>query len=161
MTGEEIDPRISVIVPVPAAEALRIYTERPAEWLPPEHTFVTDPESITMEPRAGGRFCERGADGAEAIRGTIVEWAPPGRLMVTWRIGPGWQPIDNDEHASVIVVEFNPAGPDATEVVLTYTHLDRHGEDMAKMIRSAISTPGPGSTLERYAGVVARHAADA
>jgi uncharacterized protein YndB with AHSA1/START domain len=161
MTGEEADPRISVIVPVPPAEAFRIYTEWPAEWLPPEHTFIRDPESITMEPRAGGRFCERGADGTEAIRGTILEWAPPGRLTVTWRIGPGWQRIDNDEHASVIVVEFNPAGSDATEVVLTYTHLDRHGEDMAKMIRSAIAAPGPGSTLERYAEVVARHAADA
>jgi uncharacterized protein YndB with AHSA1/START domain len=161
MTGEEADPRISVTVPVPPAEAFRIYAECPAEWLPPGHTFIKDPESIIIEPRAGGRFCERGADGAEAIRGTITEWAPPGRLAVTWRIGPGWQPIDNDEHASVIVVEFSPTGREATEVTLTYTHLDRHGEDMAKMIRSAISTPGPGNTLERYAEVVARHAADA
>lgn len=34
-TGEEADPRRSVIVPVPAAEAFRIFTERPAEWLLP------------------------------------------------------------------------------------------------------------------------------
>jgi hypothetical protein len=76
-----------------------------------------------------------------------LRWAPPARLAITWRIGPGWQPIDNDEHASVIVVEFSPAGPDATEVALTYTHLERHSEDMATMIRAAISTPGPGSAL--------------
>jgi uncharacterized protein YndB with AHSA1/START domain len=147
-----------VTVPVPPAEAFRIYTERPAEWLPPEHTFIKDPQSITMEPRAGGRFYERGADGAEVTRGTIVEWAPPGRLAVTWRIGPNWQPVFDDEHASVIVVEFNPAGADATEVVLTYTQLDRHGE-MAGLLRSAINNPGPGDTLHRYADVVARHAA--
>jgi len=149
-----------VTVQVPAAEAFRIYTERPAEWLPAEHTFIRAPRSVTMEPWAGGRFYERGADGAEVTRGTITEWAPPGRLAVTWRIGPGWQPAADDEHASVIVVEFSPAGPAATEVVLTYTHLDRHGE-MAPVIRAAIGGPGPGDTLQRYAEVVARHAAGA
>jgi uncharacterized protein YndB with AHSA1/START domain len=159
MTGEAADPRISVTVPVPPAQAFRIYTERPADWLPPGHMFIRDPQSITMEPRAGGRFYERGADGTEVTRGTIVEWAPPGRLAVTWRVGPHWRPVFDDEHASVIVVEFNPAGPDATEVTATYTQLDRHGE-MAGLIRSAIDSPGAGDTLQRYAEVVARHAAD-
>jgi uncharacterized protein YndB with AHSA1/START domain len=152
------DPRKSVTVPVTAAEAFRIYTEHPAEWLPPEHTFIPNPESIAMEPRAGGRFYERGEDGTEITRGTITEWAPPHRLAVTWRIGPGWRPVFDDDHASVIVVEFAPAGPDATEVSVTYTHLDRHGE-MAGMLRGAIENPGPADTLQRYADVVARHAA--
>jgi uncharacterized protein YndB with AHSA1/START domain len=128
--------------------------------VPPEHTFIRNPQSVIMEPWAGGRFYERGADGAEITRGTIVEWAPPGRLAVTWRIGPGWRPVFDDEHASVIVVEFSPAGADATEVALTYTHLDRHGE-MAGVIRSAIGSPGPGDTLHRFAEIVARRAADA
>jgi uncharacterized protein YndB with AHSA1/START domain len=120
--------------------------------------FIPNAQSITIEPRAGGRFYERAADGTEATRGTIVEWAPPHRLAVTWRIGPGWRPVPDDEHASVIVIEFTPAGPDATEVTATYTHLDRHGE-MAGMLRAAIENPGSGNTLERYADVVTRHAA--
>ena len=151
------DPRKSVTVPVAAAEAFRIYTECPAEWLPAEHTFIPNPQSIAMEPRAGGRFYERGEDGAEITRGTIVEWAPPHRLAVTWRIGPGWRPVFDDEHASVIVVEFIPAGPDTTEVTATYMHLDRHGE-LAGMLRAAIET---GDTLDRYADVAARHATTA
>lgn len=149
----------SVTVPVPPAEAFRIYTQFPGEWLPREHTFLRDPECVTMEPRAGGRFYERGADGTEVTRGTITEWDPPGRLAVTWRIGPNWQPVSDDDHASVIVVEFRPGGTGATEMVVTYTHLDRHGE-MASMIRSAIDSPGA-DTLQRYAEVVERHAAQA
>jgi uncharacterized protein YndB with AHSA1/START domain len=163
MTRDQADPRRSVTVPVSPATAFRIYVDHAAEWLPPEHTFIKDPDSIAIEPRAGGRFYERGADGTEITRGTIVEWAPPGRLALTWRIGPNWRPVHDDEHASVIVVEFtpaDPAGPDGTEVTLTYTHLDRHGE-MAEILRSAVSNPGPADTLHRYAEVVARHARDA
>jgi uncharacterized protein YndB with AHSA1/START domain len=149
----------SVTVPVRAAEAFRIYTERPGEWLPPEHTFIKNPLAVVMEPRAGGRFYERGADGQELTRGTITEWDPPARLAVTWRIGPGWRPVFDDSGASVIVVEFRPAGADATEVTVTYTHLERHGQ-MADVIRSAIDNPGA-DTLSRYAEVVKRHAARA
>lgn len=157
MSPEQADPRRSVTVPVPAAEAFRIYTERPAEWLPPEHTFARNPRAIAMEPWVGGRFYETGADGTEISRGTILDWAPPGRLVVTWRIGPGWRPVFDDDHASVIIAEFRPAGPSATEVSLTYTQLDRHGE-MAPLIRAAVSNPSPGDTLHRYAAVVAWHA---
>jgi uncharacterized protein YndB with AHSA1/START domain len=156
--NDEPDARKSVTVPVPPGVAFRIYTERPGEWLPPEHTFIPQPQSVAMEPRAGGRFYERGADGSEITRGTITEWDPPRRLAVTWRIGPGWRPVLDDSRASIIVAEFSPAGADATEVALTYTHLERHGE-MAAVIRSAIESPGP-STLDRYADVVRRHAAE-
>jgi uncharacterized protein YndB with AHSA1/START domain len=156
--GEEAAPRVSVTVPGPPAGAFRVYAERQIEWQPPGHLTVKDPESVTMEPRVGGRFYERGADGTEVVRGTVTEWDPPRRLAVTWRIGPGWQPAPDDEHASVIVVEFNPAGPDSTEVTFTYTHLERHGE-MAPSLRAAIANPGPGGAVERYAETVKRHAA--
>ena len=156
--AEEAAPRVSVTVPAPPADAFRIYTERQIEWQPSEHLTLREPESIVMEPRVGGRFYERGADGTEVVRGTITEWEPPGRLAVTWRIGPGWQPAPDDENASVIVVEFIPVGPDSTEVVFTYTHLEQHGE-MAPVLRAAIGNPGPGSAVERYAETVKRHSA--
>ena len=112
-----------------------------------------------MEPRAGGRSMA-GRDGTEVTRGTIVEstLARPRRADLADRAGLAARA--DDEQASVIVVDFNPAGPDATEVVLTYTHLERHGE-MAPVIMAAIGGAGSGGTLDRYAEVVARRAAAA
>jgi uncharacterized protein YndB with AHSA1/START domain len=157
MTDQEA-PRVSVTVPASPAEAFRIYTERQLEWQPPGHLTIKDPESVTMEPRVGGRFYERGADGSEVVRGTITEWEPPSRVAVTWRVGPDWQPAPDDDNASIIVVDFNPVGPESTEVIFTYTHLERHGE-MAAVLRAAIANPGPDSAVERYAETVKRHTA--
>jgi uncharacterized protein YndB with AHSA1/START domain len=151
------DVRRSVRVPVSVDEAFRVFVERPIEWLPAEHTFIPQPQRIAFEPRVGGRFYERGADGTEISRGTIVEWAPPARLAVTWRIGPGWRPVFDDEQASRIEVEFIPVAPETTEVALTYTQLFRHGE-VAGFIWSAVAAANPGETLRRYADVVARDA---
>jgi len=149
------DVRKSVIVPVATAEAFRLFTGQPIRWLPAAHTFIRDPVRIAMEPWTGRRFYESGADGAEVSRGTILDWAPPGRLVVTWRIGANWRPVYDDEQASRIRVEFRPAGQDLTEVVLTYTELDRHGE-MAGQIRAAIDAADPGESLQNYADLVTR-----
>lgn len=151
------DVQKTITVPASAAEAFRVLTRYPAEWLPAGHTFIREPAAVEMEPRAGGRFYERGADGREVTRGTILEWAPPDRLVVTWRVGPGWRPVLDDEKASRVEFSFNQAGPGSTQVVVTYSQLDRHGETAA-LIRSAIDVPGPGETLQRYADAVARHA---
>ena len=85
-----------------------------------------------------------------------MDWAPPYRLVVTWRIGANWQPITDDEKASHIELDFTPAGEGVTEVVLTHTHLYRHGEG-ADALRSALDGPSPGESLAKYAEAVARH----
>jgi uncharacterized protein YndB with AHSA1/START domain len=151
------DTEVSKYVTVPVApdQAFRIFTEHPAEWLPPGHTFLPEPQLIASEPRVGGRYYERDAAGAEISRGTVTEWAPPHRLAVTWRIGANWQPVFDDDHASVIEVDFRADGYGSTDVVLTYTQLHRHGE-WAESVRAALNIDGPGETLLNYADAVAR-----
>jgi uncharacterized protein YndB with AHSA1/START domain len=145
----------SVTVQVPVETAFRIFTERPADWLPPGHAFLPEPRTITIDPYAGGLFAERGPGGAEAVHGTVVEWAPPHRLVMTWRMGPNWRPTPDDTMASRIELAFTPAGPGATEVVLTHAGLDRHG-DLAPRLHAALDGPSPGETLGNYATTVAR-----
>lgn len=150
------DVRKTVTVDAPVDDAFAIFAKRPIEWWPPTHVFVTDRQSITIEPRAGGRYFERGGDGREVAWGTVVEWDPPHHIVLTWRVGPGWQPIFDDERASFIEVNFRPVAESVTEVSLTHRDLHRHGE-IAGFIHAALEGPSPGETLQRYAEVVAKH----
>ena len=146
----------SVTVEATIEQAFAIFAERPIEWWPESHVFVTDRQAITIEPRVGGRYYERGADGEEIAWGTITEWDPPKRLVMTWRVGPYWQPITDDEKASFIKVDFEVVGPTTTKVTLTHADLHRHGE-IAEGIHKALDGPSPGETLEKYAAVVDKH----
>ncbi|HZU56463.1 MAG TPA: SRPBCC domain-containing protein [Actinocrinis sp.] len=153
------DVRKKVTVEVPAERAFAVFAEYPLEWFPEAHVFVKDRVFLAIEPRVGGRYYERGADGTEIAWGTVLEWDPPRRIVLTWRVGANWQPVFDDEKASLIKVDFEPVGPSATRVSLTHADLHRHGE-AAAAIYAALNGPDPGETLERYREVVRRHSAD-
>src|ERR1041384_4288905 len=42
--------------------------------------------AVDIEPRAGGAFRLLAGDGSTHVSGEVVEWAPPRRLVVTWRV---------------------------------------------------------------------------
>lgn len=145
----------SVTVPATVETAFATFVGRPLEWLPPGHTFLRDPSSVTLEARAGGRFVERAPDGTEAVRGTILAAQPPHGLTMTWRVGPRWRPLPDDVDAVHIAIAFTPLAKDSTEVRLTYDHLPETGE-FANQLRAALDAPGPGESLTRYASLFQR-----
>jgi uncharacterized protein YndB with AHSA1/START domain len=42
--------------------------------------------AIEIEPREGGAFRLLAPDGSTHVSGAVVEWSPPRRLCVTWRV---------------------------------------------------------------------------
>ena len=153
----EVPPVVkSVTVPVPVERAFEIFAGQPLEWWPSHHKLVPGERvSVVFERVVDGLFHEADADGATAVWGRILEWDPPRRIAMTWRIDGRWQPITDDEKASEIEVDFTPDGPDRTIVQLGHVKLWKHGE-YAAGIRGALEGPSPGDTLAKFAAVVDR-----
>ena len=100
--------RKSIVVKATAEKAFSTFTAGIARWWPAAYTIGTSPQAdVVMEPRAGGRWFERGQDGSECDWGKVLVWDPPRRVLVTWQIGGDWQ-----YHADMI-----------TEMEVTFTAL--------------------------------------
>ena len=63
-------------------------------------------------------------------------------------------------HRVVLVHHGTVAGPDLTEVTLTYRQLGRHGE-FGQQVWHAVASASPGESLQRYADAVRRPAVPA
>jgi uncharacterized protein YndB with AHSA1/START domain len=149
------DVRKDVIVDLPLERAFSVFVNHPLEWWPPTHKLVPGQRvEIVFEPRLGGRFWERDADGTVCDWGRILRWNPPHQVAMTWRIDGRWRMITDDERASEIEVEFTPLDDGRTQVSLAHVRLWKHGPD-ATAIHAALDGPSPGETLARYASVAA------
>jgi uncharacterized protein YndB with AHSA1/START domain len=118
--------RGTVTVGVPVEQAFRVFTDSFGTWWPSQyHIGQSDMAEAILEPRAGGRWYERGVDGSESDWGRVLAWEPPHRLVVTWQVNGHWQYNPDPEHASEIEVRFTADGPEQTMVELEHRHLER------------------------------------
>ncbi|MGH3716950.1 MAG: SRPBCC family protein [Micromonosporaceae bacterium] len=142
----------TVTVAVPIEKAFRVFTESLHTWWPAEyHIGRAEMAEPVMEPKAGGRWYERGVDGSECDWGQVLVWEPPSRLVVTWQITGEWQYDPDPERASEVEVRFTADGPEQTTVQLEHRFLERLVGGQA--MHAAISGDGG------WAGVLRHYAA--
>lgn len=73
-------------VNLPVSHAFDFFTGFMNRWWPNEYYIgQADMVDTVLEPRVGGRWYERGADGSECDWGRVLVWEPPHRLVLTGR----------------------------------------------------------------------------
>lgn len=144
----------TVTVNATCEDVFDTFVTRPMDWWPENHVFVDDRVGIVIEPHVGGRYYEVSSDGSEVDWGRVREYEPGRRLVLTWRVGPGWRPVFDDDIASFIELDLTPGPvPGTCQVSLTHSGLERHGA-IAGFIHSALDGPSPGETLANLATAV-------
>ena len=102
-----------------------------------------------LEPRVGGRWFERSADGAECDWGRVGAWEPTSRAVLVWQLTAEWK-FDPDFETEVEVT-FTEKEPGRTTVELRHRNLQRYGEQ-AEQMRAVFDSPyGWTDTLNRCA----------
>lgn len=143
--------RKSITVDAPVEKAFAVFTEGFGRWWPGSYSIGKSAlKTAIMEPRAGGRWYEIGEDGAECNWGEVLEWEPPSRLLLAWRIRGDWQ--YDSALLTEVEIKFIPLGENSTRVELEHRRLENMGE-AAEATRETFES-GWGGILEGYARVV-------
>jgi uncharacterized protein YndB with AHSA1/START domain len=148
----------SVTVQGPPARAFAIFTESISAWWPlSTHTIGDQPATAAViEPRTGGRWFERAADGTETDWGRVLAWEPPHRLLLSWEISCEWH--HDPTIASEVEVSFHAHEGDRTRVDLEHRGLDAYGAQAEQMRDTFGSDGGWRGLLERFAAAASETA---
>ena len=149
-----IEPVVKTIrVQATPARAFEVFTGRMSRWWPPDYSInptKTPLAQVVIEPRAGGRWYERGTDGSECEWGRVLVWDPPARLVLAWQITATWQ--FDPALLTEVEVRFDAQGPGTTEIKLEHRRFENMGETAAGM-RAVIDSSNSG-----WSGLLARYA---
>ncbi len=144
---EAVVVRKAVRVNLPVHQAFSIFVEQMETWWPATHHIGKTPfEAIFVEPRVGGRWYERDAEGNLNDWGTVLAWDPPHRVTLSWHVGPGhdspdWVCDPDMAKASEVEISFAEEAPGITLVQLEHSKLERHGDGYEKL-RDVFDGPG-------------------
>jgi hypothetical protein len=123
-----------IIVKVPQDYAFNIFANNMGKWWPESHHIgATAFDEVVCEPKAGGRWFEKGQDGAECDWGKVLAYEPSGRLLLKWQLNKKFE-YDPNLHTEVEVL-FHVIGPEETRVTLEHRKLENYGDDGPEMQR--------------------------
>ncbi len=138
--------RHEVIVPLAPAQTWSRLVEV-AHWWSDDHTFSGKAANLSIEPKAGGCFCETlpGGGGVEHLR---VNYIVPGQRLV---MGGALGPLKFEGVAGVMDIRVGPAPQGRTSVVMTYRaggFARGNGQDMGPLVDRVL-----GEQLARLAAI--------
>jgi uncharacterized protein YndB with AHSA1/START domain len=140
--------RVRTEVDASIARAFHVFTAEIGTWWDDDKHILQAPlAEMVFEPFVGGNIIDRGVDGSECRWARVLAYEPPNRVCFSWDITTGWEIETDPARTSEIEIAFTEITPQRTEVVLTHSHLDRHGEGWQGM-RDAVAG---GWNLEPYA----------
>src|SRR6187431_3190970 len=94
-----------------------VYTRliKVAGWWDPKHTWSGSASNLRLEPKAGGCFCEKLADGGSVQHGRVV-FAQPGKML---RLQAALGALQGMAVTGILSFNLSPDGP-GTRVTMTY-----------------------------------------
>lgn len=127
--------RKTIEVTAPIDRAFRVFAEQMGDWWHKEHSIAqgTTQTDVVIEPRAGGRWYEKGADGSEHQWGRVIAYEPPNRLVLAWQLTREFR-FDPDFETTVEVL-FEERG-DTTVVKFEHRDLERMGEGAVQQLEA-------------------------
>lgn len=97
-------------------------------WWDPAHTWSGAAKNLKLEPKAGGCFCEKLADGGSVQHGRVI-FAQPGKML---RLQAALGPLQGMAVSGVLTFSLAPDGP-GTRVTMTYLVAGALTMDSAKL----------------------------
>jgi hypothetical protein len=146
--------RKRVRVNADVARAFDVFTAGFTRWWPRGHHIGAAPmKDAFLEPRAGGRWYERGEDGSECEWGKVLVWEPPTRVLLAWQINVQFK--YDPSAVSEVDIRFIAESPSVTIVELEHRNIEKLGAGAAEF-RSKVDAPqGWGGILDLYAACAA------
>lgn len=136
------------------ARAFEVFTAGMKRWWIPEFSINPTRSAIAdvvIEPRVGGHWYERGADGSVCDWGRVLVWEPPARLALAWQIN-GQYEFDAALQTE-LELRFKALSMGETQVTLKHRHLERIGAPAVEL-REQLNA-GWGTLLERFGAALA------
>ncbi len=127
--------RKSVTLNVPPERAFDVFAARMGSWWHKEHSIAkgTTQVDVVVEPRAGGRWYEKGADGSEHPWGKVIAYERPRRLVLAWQLNREFV-YDPDLETTVEVTFEERDG--STVVHFEHRDLERMGAGTVELLES-------------------------
>lgn len=114
-------------VPVDATRAFRALVDDVDAWWPRDHTWWGAASKLSIEPRAGGCFCERA--GEQQAMHLLVSFVDPGRTL---RLVGGLGPLQGMGLHGALEFRFAPLEAGGTEITMFYRAGGYTPDDLSK-----------------------------